>query len=189
MSQDILLLLEMNSFNVNDIEAHERKNVQKGLTAFGHDYLNKFVGGEIFPPIHILRLLSLTRKKLPRNAVNAEDEAKAFYADIHGWIKDNLNCYTLVKPGLFLLQKDDMEDLARALRMKKTDLIQKMSQYHFLRLQPSSGGFQCKVRMRDRDGTDYYCIYDLEYLDRQSNQYHDPSIEVDRLRDEILGGL
>lgn len=172
IAQSDLLFAATNNFMLTDIKIPVLKTkLNKFMTSVTEDYLGKFNGDK---PLNIQELLTAlcgARNKLPVYMDKVETTPEQFYLQVvealNKLYPEEDNWYWVHHKAYYALIDLQIEQTANEMQMDSKTLLEKLKEYKFLYLTPSSRKYQTKIRC-EKDKTDWaYCILRLEYLGKQ----------------------
>lgn len=173
LAQASLKLAAQYKFCSQDATESKIKNsVGKFILDTAMDYNGRIAGDSPEDILDFKTLLSVLYTAMPHLPVDsdipAELDARTFYGQLEQHLKGLQTILSIDFKSYYILFDDGIAELARAMNMKRNELLKTLKKFGFLYLTNSSAGYQTNVRF-NQEGKDSftqwaYCIYKLEYL-------------------------
>lgn len=169
--QSDLFLAAMTKFNTSEVPATAmRSRMNRFLMKLMGDYLGTISRDEPYNVMEIAKTLYEQRNALPVRKAGGGMPPEAFYQNLIRAIRSpetGLSATSLVlglskKAYYAFFEQSDMDALARAMGLSRKAFIDKLEEYQFLYLTPSSRGYQTKIRVDGQSSAWAYCIYKLD---------------------------
>lgn len=178
VEQAFLVRLVKAGFNMNLLEKRERKKVLERVEELEDQVFNTWESCDMpFDFLDVLNAVYYARERLPEKRIMALDERHEFYDRVKG-VLDTFATNIFDKKSYYMVMPEDVKVLAKELHMTERKLLKKLNDLDLLYKQPSSVGYQVKVRIGDT--TEWMvCIFKLEYFEKLQEQKMGYQTDVD----------
>lgn len=169
VDQSFLIRLVKAGFNMNQLEKRERKKMMERVEELEDQVFNTWESGSLpFDFLDVLNAVYQAKERLPEKRILAIDERHEFYDKLKK-VLDVLASNIIWKKSYYMVSPEDVEYVAEKMHMTERQLLKKLNDLDLLYKQPSSVGYQSKVRYGDSTVW-MVCIFKLEYFEKLQEQ-------------------
>lgn len=169
-----------------------RQEAQRAIKGISKEYLRKLSNTELLDISAVMDALFDAFTKIPVVSRQHELTRLELYAEVVNILKQDITLFNVLreeKRGYLALDDSTISDIAREMQLPRKQLLEQLKKHQLLYLTGSCRGYQSKVPYgRKPDGTVKYewayCLYDLEYLNRNANGGCPPT-EIGSYDDQI----